>query len=152
HMEDKTVEITELKAIVEGILFASGDEGITVKRLSQILDTTEITVQHLLEELAYDYEHTHRGLMMIQSENVYYLTTKPEHSLYYKKLLETPYTTRLSQAALETLAIIAYQQPITRVEIEEIRGVNSDRPVQTLQARSLVEEVGRKEAVGRPVL
>src|SRR5699024_6741136 len=76
----------------------------------------------------------------------------PEHSQYFKKLLETPQPTKLSQAALETLAIIAYKQPITRVEIEEIRGVNSDRPVQTLVARSLVEEVGRKDAIGRPVL
>src|SRR5690625_1441484 len=90
--------------------------------------------------------------MIIQSQQAYHLTTKPEHSNYFKKLLETPQTTKLSQAALETLAIIAYKQPITRVEIEEIRGVNSDRPVQTLVARSLVEEVGRKDAVGRPIL
>ena len=146
------METKELKAIIEGLLFASGDEGVTIKTLSHILETTEQVVEHVLDELTYDYEHTARGIMIMHSHEVYHLTTKPEHSQYFKKLLETPQSTKLSQAALETLAIIAYKQPITRVEIEEIRGVNSDRPVQTLVARSLVEEVGRKDAVGRPIL
>ncbi|MBP1949517.1 SMC-Scp complex subunit ScpB [Virgibacillus litoralis] len=146
------MEINDLKAIAEGLLFASGDEGITVKQLSRILDITDKTVEHLLDELKYDYENTDRGIMIMQSHQVFHLTTKPEHSDYFKKLLETPQTTRMSQAALETLAIIAYQQPITRTEIEEVRGVKSDRPVQTLIARSLIEEVGRREGVGRPIL
>src|SRR5699024_9381495 len=73
-------------------------------------------------------------------------------SSYLVKLLETPQSSKLSQAALETLAIIAYKQPITRIEIEEIRGVNSERAVRTLMARSLIKEVGRKEAIGRPIL
>ncbi|WP_106497360.1 SMC-Scp complex subunit ScpB [Lentibacillus sp. Marseille-P4043] len=143
---------TDLKAIVEGLLFASGDQGITIKQISKILEVNTSTVIHLLEELKYDYEHTDRGIMMMQSHDVFHLTTKPEHSAYFKKLLETPQTSRMSQAALETLAIIAYQQPITRTEIEDIRGVKSDRPVQTLLARSLIEEVGRREGVGRPIL
>src|SRR5690625_6549914 len=87
----------------------------------------------------------------MNSKDIYHLTTKPEHSPYYKKFLATPQASRLSQAALETLAIIAYEQPITRIEIEEIRGVKSDRPVQTLLARALIEEVGRKDTVGRPI-
>ncbi|SDQ53217.1 segregation and condensation protein B [Virgibacillus subterraneus] len=146
------MEINDLKAIAEGLLFASGDEGITVKQLSRILDITDKTVEHLIDELKYDYENTDRGIMIMQSHQVFHLTTKPEHSVYFKKLLETPQTTRMSQAALETLAIIAYQQPITRTEIEEVRGVKSDRPVQTLIARSLIEEVGRREGAGRPIL
>ncbi|MGY0691817.1 SMC-Scp complex subunit ScpB [Virgibacillus sp. FSP13] len=146
------MKTTDLKAIVEGLLFASGDQGVTVKQISKILGVNASTVTHLLEELKYDYEHTDRGIMMMQSHDVYHLTTKPEHSAYFKKLLETPQTSRMSQAALETLAIIAYQQPITRTEIEDIRGVKSDRPVQTLLARSLIEEVGRREGVGRPIL
>lgn len=146
------MESKELKAIIEGLLFASGDDGVSIKTLSRILDITEQAVEHLLSELIYDYEHTVRGIMIMQSHEMYHLTTKPEHSQFFKKLLETPQSTKLSQAGLETLAIIAYQQPITRLEIEEIRGVNSDRPVQTLVSRSLVEEVGRKDAVGRPVL
>lgn len=147
-----TMETKELKAVIEGLLFASGDEGVTIKVLSHILEVTEQVVEHILDELNYDYEHVGRGIMIMHSHEVYHLATKPEHSQYFKKLLETPQSTKLSQAALETLAIIAYKQPITRVEIEEIRGVNSDRPVQTLVARSLVEEVGRKDAVGRPIL
>lgn len=151
-MGEREVEITELKAIIEGLLFASGDEGVTVKQFCNVLNISEETVLHLLEELKYDYEHPTRGFRMMQSHDTYHLTTKPEHSSYFKKLLETPQSTRLSQAALETLAIIAYKQPITRIEIEEIRGVKSHHPVQTLVARSLIEEVGRKEGVGRPIL
>lgn len=141
-----------VKAILEGLLFASGDEGITVKELAKIMDISVKAVEHLMEELHYDYEHVNRGIMLMKANEVYHLTTKPEHSEYFKKFLETPHLSRMSQAALETLAIIAYKQPITRSEIDEIRGVKSDRPVQTLVARSLIEEVGRKDGVGRPVL
>lgn len=146
------MEIGQLKAVVEGLIFASGDEGITVKQLCKILDITESAAIHLIEELKYDYDHTDRGLMMMESHDIIHLTTKPEHSHYFKRLLETPQSTKLSQAALETLAIIAYRQPITRTEIEEIRGVKSDGPVQTLVNRFLIEEMGRKETVGRPIL
>lgn len=151
-MEGIAMETKELKAVIEGLLFASGDNGITVRTLAHILEITEQVVEHMLDELAFDYEHTVRGITIMRSQKFYHLATKPEHSRYFKKLLETPQLTKLSQAGLETLAIIAYKQPITRVEIEEIRGVNSDRPVQTLVARSLIEEVGRKDAVGRPTL
>lgn|SRR5690625_1694521 len=151
-MEDRPVEINELKAIVEGILFVSGDEGVTIKQLSDVLNQPEDVVKQLLTELTYDYEHPGRGLRLLKSDDFYHLTTKPEHTVYFKKMLESPHATRLSQAALEVLAIIAYKQPITRIEIEEIRGVSSSRPLQTLIARSLIEEVGRKETVGRPIL
>lgn len=146
------MEMDKMKAVTEGVLFASGDEGITLRQLSSILEATKATVSHVIDELKYDYEHKGRGIMIIESREVFHLTTKPEHSDYYKKLLETPQATRMSQAALETLAIIAYRQPITRTEIEEIRGVKSDRPVQTLIARSLIEEVGRRDSIGRPAL
>lgn len=145
-------KMKNVKAILEGLLFACGDEGITIKELAKIMEISEKAVEHLVEELKYDYEHASRGIMMMESHNVYHLTTKPEHSEYYKRLVESPQSSRMSQAALETLAIIAYRQPITRSEIDEIRGVKSDRPVQTLLARSLIEEVGRKDGVGRPVL
>ncbi|MBO1003088.1 SMC-Scp complex subunit ScpB [Pseudogracilibacillus auburnensis] len=140
------------KGIVEGLLFASGDEGITMNQIAKVVDVSPETVKHLIEELTFDYEHINRGMSIIQSNEIYHLTTKPEHNEYYKKLLQHPRTTRMSQATLETLAIIAYEQPITRVEIEEIRGVNSDYAVQTLLARSLIENVGRKESIGRPIL
>ncbi len=142
----------QYKGIVEGLLFASGDEGITAKQIANILNIPTREVHQLIEELHFDYEHVNRGITIIQSNEIYHLTTKPEHNEYYKKMMENPRTTRMSQATLETLAIIAYNQPITRVEIEEIRGVNSDYAVQTLLAHSLIENVGRKESIGRPVL
>ena len=146
------MENAKIKAIVEGLLFASGDEGITIKQLSTIINMNDLFIQQLLEELATEYDREHRGILLIRNDNVFHLTTKPEHSQYYQKMLESPHRTKLSQAALETLAIISYKQPITRLEIEEVRGVNSDRAVQTLQARSLVTEVGRKDTIGRPML
>lgn len=142
----------EYKGIIEGLIFASGDEGITKKQISKILDLPEKTIEHLIEELKFDYEHVNRGITLMQQNEVYHLTTKPEHNEYYKKWLQQPRTTRMSQASLETLAIIAYKQPITRVEIEEIRGVNSDYAVQNLLTRSLIEIVGRKDSIGRPIL
>lgn len=146
------MESYELKAIIEGLLFAGGDKGVTKKQLASILEVRERIVEKLLEELNSDYKRAERGIMIMQSKQAYHLTTKPEHSNYLQKLLETPQPTNMSQAALETLAIIAYRQPVTRAEIDEIRGVQSDRSVQTLLARSLVEEVGRKDAAGRPLL
>ncbi|HLR60584.1 MAG TPA: SMC-Scp complex subunit ScpB [Pseudogracilibacillus sp.] len=141
-----------LKAVLEGLLFSSGHEGITVKQISDVLEITPSDVNYLIEELSFDYEYANRGIKISESQNKYYLTTKPEHNIYYKRMLESPNQAKLSQAALETLAIIAYNQPITRVEIEEIRGVNSDRAVQTLVARSLIEEKGKKDSVGKPIL
>lgn len=146
------MENVEQKAVVEGLLFASGDTGITIKQLAKILEVSQATIAYLLDELKFDYEQADRGIMIMQSCEVFHLTTKQRHSLYFQKLFENPKMTRMSQASLETLAIIAYQQPITRTEIEEIRGVKSDRSVQTLLARALIEEVGKKESIGRPAL
>lgn len=142
----------KLKAVLEGLLFSSGHEGITINQISDVLEISKSDITYLIDELIYDYDADSRGIKIGRSQNNYYLTTKPEHNIYYKKLLNSPNQAKLSQAALETLAIIAYNQPITRVEIEDIRGVNSDRAVQTLVARSLVEEKGRKKTVGKPTL
>lgn len=146
------MDTVKLKGIVEGLLFASGDEGLTIKQLSHIIEVEESFIEHIIEELTFDYEHHQRGMTILRSNEVFHLTTKPEHNEYYKRYMQNPRSSRMSQASLETLAIIAYQQPITKTEIEEIRGVNSDYAVQTLVARSLVENIGRKETVGRPIL
>lgn len=146
------MELTNYKAITEGLLFAAGEEGLTIQQLGNILELDKSTVQMILDELKFDYEHEKRGITLMQSSDVFHLTTKPEHAPYFEKLIQSPHSSRLSQAALETLAIIAYRQPITRTEIEEIRGVKSDRPIQTLLSRSLIEEAGRKESSGRPIL
>ncbi|GAA0481440.1 SMC-Scp complex subunit ScpB [Virgibacillus sp. MSP4-1] len=146
------MELQKLKAATEGLLFASGEEGLSKKQLAKVLEVDQTAVDVIVDELKYDYEHEQRGITIMQSADFFHLTTKPEHAHYFEKLVETPSSSRLSQAALETLAIIAYNQPITRTEIEEIRGVNSDGPVQTLISRQLIEEAGRKETSGRPVL
>ncbi|WP_077621679.1 SMC-Scp complex subunit ScpB [Sediminibacillus massiliensis] len=146
------MDLTGYKGILEGLLFATGDEGLSVKQIRNALDLDAESIEHLVQELIDDYNQPSRGITIMKSNQVLHLTTKPEHSGYYKKLLETPQSSRLSQAALETLAIVAYKQPITRIEIEEVRGVKSDRPVQTLVSRSLIQEVGRKEGIGRPIL
>lgn len=142
----------KLKGIVEGLLFASGHDGITIEQLRKAIDVEKETVSEIIESLREDYEQDERGMTILQSDEVYHLTTKPEHNKYLKKLLDNPRTTRMSQAVLETLAIIAYKQPITKVEVENIRGVNSDYAIQTLLARSLIEESGRKDTIGRPKL
>ncbi|MDQ0350898.1 segregation and condensation protein B [Alkalibacillus filiformis] len=146
------MELAQLKGVFEGLLFASGDEGISMAQIKKVLSVNGETAEILLEELKYDYEHGQRGLSILEQKGVYYLTTKSEHALYFEKMQETNSSSKLSQAALETLAIIAYQQPITRVEIEDIRGVKSDGPIQTLVSRFLIEECGRKETSGRPIL
>ncbi|MGM8214015.1 SMC-Scp complex subunit ScpB [Bacillaceae bacterium W0354] len=146
------MELKQLKGILEGLLFVSGDEGLSVKQIKDILSVDGDAVDVLIAELKYDYEHNQRGLSILEQKGVFYLTTKPEHALFFEKMKETTISSRLSQAALETLAIIAYQQPITRVEVDEIRGVKSDGPIQTLVSRFLIEECGRKETSGRPIL
>ncbi|GAA0327662.1 SMC-Scp complex subunit ScpB [Oceanobacillus sp. FSL W7-1293] len=146
------MELDYLKGVAEGLLFAGGDEGITVSELSNVLDVSLEEVRQIVDELQTDYKEQNRGLMILNANGMLSLTTKPDHSEYFKKWVIQPKPSRMSQAALETLAIIAYQQPITRTEIDEIRGVRSERPLQTLVSRMLVEECGRKETVGRPTL
>ena len=146
------LSIEEWKAVIEGALFLAGDEGVSLQSLSKMIDMQEDTVQCFLDELAIDYLDNQRGLMLSQMGTHYYLTTKKEHASFYQKLFLSSSQQVLSQAALETLAIIAYKQPITRVEIEEIRGVKTERPIQSLIAKCFVKPTGRSDAIGRPYL
>ncbi|MEK5324904.1 SMC-Scp complex subunit ScpB [Aeribacillus sp. FSL M8-0254] len=144
--------IIEWKSILEGLLFAAGDEGLSVKQLTSVLEIDEATVLSIIEDLKEEYQKKERGIDLVEVAGAYQLTTKKEHAPYLKRLMETPMNQSLSQAALETLAIIAYKQPITRIEIEEIRGVKSERPIRTLSAKGLIKEVGREEGAGRAIL
>ncbi|WP_147533841.1 SMC-Scp complex subunit ScpB [Bacillus marasmi] len=147
------MEKNQLKGIVESLLFAAGDEGLTVKQLAEVLEITGERAQELLNEMKQEYtQNESRGISVVQLAGTYQLATKKANADYLKKLVEAPGTTHLSQAALETLAIIAYKQPITRVEIEEIRGVKTERPIHTLAAKALIKEVGRAEGTGRAIL
>ncbi len=145
--------MNDWKAIVESLLFAAGDEGLTIKQLMHVLDMEQLEVEQLIDELIKNYRKDKtRGISIIEIAGTYQFATKKEHSDYLKKLVESPHASTLSQAALETLAIIAYKQPITRAEIEEIRGVKTERPLHTLSAKALIKEVGRAEGAGRAIL
>ncbi|WP_050616776.1 SMC-Scp complex subunit ScpB [Bacillus testis] len=140
------------QGILEALLFAAGDEGISLQQITDVLDTTALQATELLEDLQEEYKKKSRGLSIIEVGGVFQMVTKKEHSEYLKKLVESSNSASLSQAALETLAIVAYKQPITRIEIEAIRGVKTDRSLQTLTAKALIKETGRAEGPGRPIL
>ena len=141
-----------LKSIIEGLLFAAGDEGLEAGQIAEITEQDKKLVKEIIADLQSEYKTAGRGMQIIETGGAYRMATLPEHAVYYERLASSPQRSGLSQAALETLAIIAYKQPITRVEIEELRGVKSDRALQTLLAKELIREVGRAEAVGRPIL
>jgi len=147
------LDIINWNGIVESLLFAAGDEGLTIKQIATVLEIEEVEAERIVRELMNELsKNENRGIAVVQLAGTYQLATKKENSIYLKKLVESPNTSTLSQAALETLAIIAYKQPITRAEIEEIRGVKTERPLQTLVGKVLVKEVGRAEGTGRAIL
>ena len=139
-------------AIIEGMLFLSGDEGRSIKEMATILEIPKKEVEELIDELKIAYEHNEQsGLMIVYLAEKYKLSTKPIHKSFYEKMIKQSEAS-LSNAALETLAIIAYNQPVTRLRIEEIRGVSSDAMIRRLQAKALIKEVGREETPGKPIL
>lgn len=141
------------KGIIESLLFASGDEGLTIKQLAYCLERSESQMKEVMYQLMAEFEKDKsRGVMIKEVADTFLLVTKKEHATYIKKLAISNSHATLSQAALETLAIIAYNQPITRVEIEDIRGVKTDRPIQTLMTKGLIKEVGRSDKAGRAYL
>ena len=141
-----------LKAVLEGILFIVGDEGTTLNEMSKILGVSEEEVKNLLLELKKDYEDDSRGLRISYLGNAFKLTTKEEHKEYYEHLVTDTKTTNLSNAALEVLAVIAYNEPITRLKIDEIRGVNSSQIVRRLLARGFIKICGKDNTIGKPNL
>jgi segregation and condensation protein B len=146
------MDYSTLKSVLEGLLFVSGDEGLTLKTMAEVVEMDAEVVRDVLQDLREDLVRDGRGMRIAEVAGAYRLTTVPEHAPFFEKLANSPSRSALSQAALETLSIIAYRQPITRIEIEEIRGVKSDRAIQTLVAKDLIEEVGRSDAIGRPIL
>lgn len=142
----------ERKAVIEGLLLAVGEDGLSEKEIAKLLDISPREAVEAIEQLMEEYRVQGRGMQIVKVAQVYQLTTKPEHHRYLEQLATTPRHARLSRAALETLAIVAYRQPITRLQIDEIRGVKSDRLLQTLQRKGLLRVVGRAEGLGRPLL
>jgi segregation and condensation protein B len=146
------MEWNQKKSIIEGLLFAAGDEGLEAKMIAEALELEKSEVTKVLRELQGDYRNQHRGMQIVEWAGSFQMTTLPDFAPYFQKLAISPTRASLSQAALETLSIVAYRQPVTRAEIEEIRGVNVDRALHTLIAKGLVQDVGRAELIGRPIL
>lgn len=140
------------KAILEGLLFVVGDDGLTMDQIKDILEIDSDEAKELISELQKDYEEPTRGIRIGFLGNTFKLTTKKEHKPYYQKLIENPESNVLSNAALETLAIIAYNAPITRLKVDEIRGVSSSQMMKKLLAKGLIKELGRSDQPGRPIL
>jgi len=140
------------KAILEGLLFVVGEDGLTLSQIVDILNVSEEEAKSLVRDLRSDLENDDRGIRIDFLGNAFKFTTKKEHQDYYKRLVENPETNTLSQSALETLAIIAYNEPITRVEVDDIRGVSSGQMVRKLVAKGFLKEVGRSDLPGRPIL
>jgi len=141
-----------MEGILEGLLFVQGDAGLTLNEVMTILELEEKEAKELIFKLKTSYETTNRGLRLNYLGNTFKLTTKQEHKEYYEKLLENPNTHILSQAALEVLAIIAYNEPITRGQIDEMRGVESSFMIRKLLAKGLIKEAGKSDMPGHPTL
>ena len=144
--------MTNYISVLEGLLFVAGDDGISLEEASYILELERSAVRQLLDELKKRLEDENSGLELLFTASHYKLVTKASLKSYIEKYAVSPYSSQLSQASLETLAIIAYKQPVTRVDIESIRGVQSSGSIQKLLLRDLIEEAGRLDSPGRPKL
>ena len=138
--------------ILEGLLFAKGDEGLTFEQIEEILELNEEDAKNILNTLRNRYENEEYGIQLCFLGNSFKLATKKEHRDYFQKLIENPTTNTLSQAAFETLAIIAYNEPVTVQDVDTIRGVSSREMIRRLMAKGFVCEAGKSEGVGRATL
>ncbi len=141
-----------LLGVLEGILFVVGDEGVTLTQICDILNVDIEEAKRLLMELKKNYDTEDHGIRISYLGDAFKLTTKKEHKEYYQKLIENPESNTLSPAALEVLAIIAYNQPITRLEVDELRGVHNGQMIRKLIAKGLIKEAGKSTMPGRPNL
>ena len=140
-------------AMIEAILFVAGDDGLTLEELSKLTDKTLDAMTILIEDLAIKYHNDEEsGVLLIETANKFQIVTKKEYADAIKRYAQSPFSQTLSRPLLETLAIIAYRQPVTRIEIEEIRGVQVTGNLQKLRTRQLIEEAGRLDKPGKPLL
>lgn len=134
----------------EAIIFASG-EGISTQKLKEVLDLDLKQLQYILESLSEKYNHENSGIKFVKNTELVFFTTDKEYADWVYKALSQKKNSPLSNAAMETLAIIAYNQPVSRAFIEQVRGVDSSSSVQTLLSRNLIEEAGRLDIPGKPI-
>ncbi len=141
-----------IEAIVEGLLYVVGEDGVKVEQIALAINKSVEDTKTIIENIQRKYASELYGIELVGYGSVYKFITKKDVYPYAQELFGVTKPSTLSQSALETLAIIAYKQPITRVEIEELRGVNAEMMLRKLQARNLIREVGRSDAPGRPIL
>jgi len=145
------MERTKAEAVIEAVLFTMG-ESVEVSRLADVIEEDTKTTEAILEEMAERYRQEDRGIMLVRFERSVQLCTKTELYEYLIKIAKAPGKMSLTDTVLETLSIIAYKQPVTRVEIERIRGVSCDHAINKLLEYDLITELGRLDAPGRPLL
>ncbi|MCL2617271.1 MAG: SMC-Scp complex subunit ScpB [Defluviitaleaceae bacterium] len=145
------MNMIEYESIIEAMLFAAG-EPIDAREIAKTIDVDVRTTQALLDNMACKYETEKRGITIVQLDGSFQMCTNPRHYEYVRKVFANSRKKPLTPALLETLAIIAYKQPVTKAQIEQIRGVDADHGVNKLVEYSLVMECGRADAPGRPIL
>lgn len=144
-------EKQKYKAILESILFTMGDS-VELEKLAEVIELDKETTKDLLVELRTEYEKAGRGMTIVQLEDSFQMCSSTNMYEYLIKIVKTPRKYFLTESLLETLSIVAYKQPVTKIEIEKIRGVSCDHAVNRLLEFELIMEVGRKDAPGRPIL
>lgn len=143
--------LTPLLAALEAILFAAA-EPLTAERVAECLGVSVDEAHELLHELRHDYDYGGRGIELAELAGGFRLVTRPDFALYVQRLRAGDEDPTLSRPAVETLAVVAYRQPVTRAEIEAVRGVKCDRALNTLAERGLIKEMGRRRSPGRPII
>jgi len=151
HLSPDEQMAVEIGAAIESVLFVSG-RPLELTELRKLLDVDDTSLTLGLQTLQHDLEHHRRGIRLQRLGEQVQLVTAPEMARYVAALLGLPMTAKLTTAAMETLAVISYRQPVTRAQIEAVRGVNSDRALVSLIQHGLVAEVGRAQTIGRPTL
>jgi len=150
-IETGPAEQNRNKAIIEALLFANG-EPLTIAAIAKATSLAEHSIKDLLRELTNDYRERSSGIVIAEIANGYEMATDPELAAWIRRMKNINVTSKLSQPSIETLSIIAYKQPITKVEVDQLRGVNSDAAVKSLLDKRLIKIVGKKESPGRPFL
>ncbi len=149
--ENRETAESSLKGRIEAILFVAG-EAVSIRDLAKALQVDEKGLKAVLKEIGSEYDYEQRGFMLKRFGDKVQLATRPMYSEDVLRLLQPVQQQSLSQAAMETLAVVAYKQPVTRAEVEQIRGVKCDYSLQSLMMKGLIQEAGRKDTIGRPIL
>ncbi|WIV10970.1 SMC-Scp complex subunit ScpB [Proteiniborus sp. MB09-C3] len=145
------MDIREIKSIIEALLFTWGDP-LSLEDIMDVIELDKKSLNEIITEMMDDFNFNRRGVQIIRVNDRYQLSTRPEHFEWIKKLCTPRVNKTLSGAALETLSIIAYKQPITKAEVEIIRGVKCDKALNTLIEKNLIREIGRLEKTGKPII